>query len=41
MAFEKKFEVFINLLPRYSKTINGSTKRYKRKIRLYYVQHLP
>lgn len=41
MAFEKNFELFINLLPCYSKTINGSTKGYKRKIRLYYVQHLP
>ena len=37
MAFGKNFEVFINLLPCYSKTINGSTKGYKRKIRRYYV----
>ena len=41
MEFEKNFEVFINLLTCYSQTINGSTKGYKRKIRLYYVQHLP
>ena len=32
---KKNFEVFINLLPCYSKTINGRTKGYKRKIRLY------